>query len=75
MKQIKTGFYGLVMRATTYRDLIGPSRQGGATAIEYALIAAVMVVAVTAAFLVLGDGLETFFQDTVLPTLENPSGS
>lgn len=75
MKQLQAKFYALAVRAANARGFMSAEKQTGATAIEYAMIAAVMVVAVAAAFLVLGEGLEGFFDDTVLPALENPEGA
>lgn len=74
MKHLQTKLRGLAIYARNFNGFHTPHKQIGATAIEYALIAAVMVVAVVAAFTTLGNGLENFFTNTVLPALANPGG-
>lgn len=46
----------------------------GATAIEYALIATLIGIAIMATFVVLGDGLESLFNNGTAEVLDRQSG-
>lgn len=46
----------------------------GATAIEYALIATLIGIAIMATFVVLGDGLEALFNNGTAEVLDRQSG-
>lgn len=61
MKQLQAKLYGLAIRAASARSFMNAEKQVGATAIEYALIAAVMAVVVLSAFTLLGEEIEALF--------------
>lgn len=54
MKELQAKLYSLTIHARHFRAFNRPDKQDGATAIEYALIAAVMVGIIVAAFEALG---------------------
>ncbi len=61
MQLINNLFYGLMARIATLRE----EREEGQTLVEYALIIALMSIALVAALIALKDGVEAVFDDIV----------
>lgn len=61
MKELQTKLYGLTIRARHFRAFNRPDKQDGATAIEYALIAGLIAVAIIAGARLLGTNLDAMF--------------
>lgn len=69
MKQLKPTLYGFAILAANRKSFRGPTSQGGATAIEYALIAALIAVGIIAGATLVGDEIAALFEDDIAPAL------
>ncbi len=63
MKHLQTKLCAIATRAKQFKSLRGPGKQVGATAIEYALIAALVSIAMIAFLPDVGEEIKTTFQN------------
>ncbi len=71
MKQFKATLYGFAIRAANRQSFRGPAKQGGATAIEYALIAGLIAAVIIGTLTILGQDIDTLFQ-TISDAMPEP---
>lgn len=74
MKHLQAKIYLLATRASHFNICKGPGKQVGATAIEYALIAALVSIAMIAFLPAVGEAIKGTFED-ILNALTGSSGS